>query len=151
MSDFKKTLRTQLESLQQGFDSAEKELREIITELSEAVKEVTQDLVSIELDHVGDSKTGRYFDVDVRAKGSIRATTVVTFTVSPAGYPIFDRKIEDSSEAYTSSKFNNKAELEKYLMKYTENTGSSLMSAVGLAYRISKTSTQGHDDEELPF
>lgn len=139
MTNFNEILKETLSAVNKAFNTAQKDLQEIATEISNAVKEnagADFDFVMREIRSDVDGVLYRfYFDTDVEDEYA-DAINISFVHIPQTGYPLSHGSYSFKNKDYTRIKsFADKEELEYYFSNFLKEPESPLIQAIGYAVR----------------
>jgi len=145
--DFDNLLKTSLAVVNDGYQVAVNEVKEVVQDVSEAIARNAGEQFSISASEVANDMKGAtyriYFDTD-KNNMKARLIDVIFIRVPSTGYPLLEGRFDKATKSfYPESQIASQGDLAEIFGSMIKNPESSLIQAIGYALRTKY--------DEIPF
>lgn len=139
MTDFNALLRKSIATVQEGYQSAVKDLSEVVNEIGVAISDLSSGACDLQLQTIAVDVAGTSFRIylDTNSKDpSALSVPIIDLFLTNKGYPINAGQIDKATgRFFTQTYFSDRADLERFFADTLGNPDSSLIQSLGFAMR----------------
>lgn len=140
MTDFNEILRKSLSIVNDGYQQAVDNIKEVVSNLSDSIKANAGEDFSLEIGEISSDLKGATFriflDTDVN---DVEASTmnIIDLRIPVGGYPVQLGTFTKSIQSFKAAEqvLNNKSDIEQYFAQQLSEPDSRLIQAIGFAVR----------------